>query len=144
ACINYIAAKEQISTLIATFITNTTSNPYMFLFIVNVAILLLGMFIDTSVIQSVFVPLMIPIATAMGIDLLHFGLVCVLNMMIGLCTPPFGMLLFITSGVSNTPLKGIIKEVILPMIVMLIVLAIVTYIPDVVLFLPRVFMGYGG
>jgi len=144
ACINYIAAKEQISTLIATFITNTTSNPYMFLFIVNVAILILGMFIDTSVIQSVFVPLMIPIASSMGIDLLHFGLVCVLNMMIGLCTPPFGMLLFITSGVSNTPLKGIIKEVILPMIVMLIVLAIVTYIPDVVLFLPRVFMGYAG
>ena len=144
ACINYIAAKEQISTMIATFITNTTGNPYMFLFIVNVAILLLGMFIDTSVIQSVFVPLMIPIAASMGIDLLHFGLVCVLNMMIGLCTPPFGMLLFITSGVSSTPLKGIIKEIILPMIVMLIVLAIVTYLPDVVLFLPRTFMGYGG
>ena len=144
ACINYIAAKEQISTMIATFITNTTGNPYMFLFIVNVAILVLGMFIDTSVIQSVFVPLMIPIAASMGIDLLHFGLVCVLNMMIGLCTPPFGMLLFITSGVSSTPLKGIIKEVILPMIVMLIVLAIVTYLPDVVLFLPRTFMGYGG
>jgi len=65
-------------------------------------------------------------------------------MMIGLCTPPFGMLLFITSGVSNTPLKGIIKEIILPMIVMLVVLAVVTYIPDVVLFLPRAFMGYGG
>ena len=144
ACINYIAAKEQISTMIATFITNTTGNPYVFLFIVNVAILVLGMFIDTSVIQSVFVPLMIPIAASMGIDLLHFGLVCVLNMMIGLCTPPFGMLLFITSGVSSTPLKGIIKEIILPMIVMLIVLAIVTYLPDVVLFLPRTFMGYGG
>ena len=54
------------------------------------------------------------------------------------------MLLFITSGVSSTPLKGIIKEIILPMIVMLIVLAIVTYLPDVVLFLPRTFMGYGG
>ena len=144
ACINYIAAREQISTMIATFITSTTSNPYMFLFIVNVAILILGMFIDTSVIQSVFVPLMIPIASSMGIDLLHFGLVCVLNMMIGLCTPPFGMLIFITSGVSSTPLKGIIKEVLLPMIVMLVVLAIVTYCPDVVLFLPRVFMGYGG
>ena len=144
ACINYIAAKEQISTMIATFITNTTGNPYVFLFIVNVAILVLGMFIDTSVIQSVFVPLMIPIAASMGIDLLHFGLVCVLNMMIGLCTPPFGMLMFITSGVSSTPLKGIIKEIILPMIVMLIVLAIVTYLPDVVLFLPRTFMGYGG
>lgn len=144
ACINYIAAKEQISTMIATFITNTTSNPYMFLFIVNIAILILGMFIDTSVIQSVFVPLMIPIATSMGIDLLHFGLVCILNMMIGLCTPPFGMLLFITSGVSGTSLKKIIKEVMPLLLVMLIVLALITYVPDVVLCLPRWFMGYGG
>ena len=144
ATINYIAAKEQVSTQIANLIMNMTDNPLVFLFIVNIAILILGMFIDTSVIQSVFVPLMIPIATALGVDLLHFGLVCILNMMIGLTTPPFGMLLFITSGVSGTPLKKIIKEILWPLLVMLIVLAIVTYIPDVVLFLPRVFMGYGG
>ena len=144
ATINYIAAKEQVSVAIANAITGMTSNPLVFLFIVNIAILILGMFIDTSVIQSVFVPLMIPIATSLGVDLLHFGLVCILNMMIGLTTPPFGMLLFITSGVSGTPLKKIIKEILWPLVVMLIVLAIVTYIPDVVLFLPRVFMGYGG
>ena len=144
ATINYIAAKEQVSVAIANAITGMTSNPLVFLFIVNIAILILGMFIDTSVIQSVFVPLMIPIATSLGVDLLHFGLVCILNMMIGLTTPPFGMLLFITSGVSGTPLKKIIKEILWPLLVMLIVLAIVTYIPDVVLFLPRVFMGYGG
>ena len=144
ATINYIAAKEQVSVAIANAITGMTSNPLVFLFIVNIAILILGMFIDTSVIQSVFVPLMIPIATSLGVDLLHFGLVCILNMMIGLTTPPFGMLLFITSGVSGTPLKKIIKEILWPLVVMLIVLAIVTYVPDVVLFLPRVFMGYGG
>ena len=144
ATINYIAAKEQVSVAIANAITGMTSNPLVFLLIVNIAILILGMFIDTSVIQSVFVPLMIPIATSLGVDLLHFGLVCILNMMIGLTTPPFGMLLFITSGVSGTPLKKVIKEIMWPLLVMLIVLAIVTYIPDVVLFLPRVFMGYGG
>lgn len=144
ACINYIAAREQVSTTIRDLILNTTNNPFVFLLIVNIAILVLGMFIDTSVIQSVFVPLMIPIATALGIDLLHFGLVCVFNMMVGLCTPPFGMLLFITSGISNTPLKDVIKEILLPLSAMLLVLVIITYIPDVVLFLPRVFMGYGG
>lgn len=143
SCINYIAAKEQVSNQIANLILNTTSNPYMFLFIVNIAILVLGMFIDTSVIQSVFVPLMIPIATSLGIDLLHFGLVCILNMMIGLCTPPFGMLLFITSGVSGTSLKKIIKEVLPLLLVMLVVLALITYVPDIVLCLPRWFMGYG-
>ena len=144
ACINYIAAREQVSATIANLITGMTENPYTFLLIVNVAILILGMFIDTSVIQSVFVPLMIPIATALGVDLLHFGLVCIFNMMIGLCTPPFGMLLFITSGISGTPLKDVIRETLPPLAVMLIVLAIITYVPDVVLFLPRAFMGYGG
>ena len=144
ACINYIAAREQISVTVANLILNMTDNPYMFLFIVNIAILVLGMFIDTSVIQSVFVPLMIPIAASLGIDLLHFGLICVQNMMIGLCTPPFGMLLFITSGVSGTPLKKIIREVMPLLLVMLVVLALVTYVPDIVLCLPRAFMGYGG
>lgn len=144
ACINYIAAREQVSAMIAKLITGMTTNPYTFLFIVNVAILILGMFIDTSVIQSVFVPLMIPIATALGVDLLHFGMVCIFNMMIGLCTPPFGMLLFITSGISGTPLKDVVRETIRPLLVMLAVLAVITYVPDVVLFLPRMFMGYGG
>ena len=144
ACINYIAAREQVSAMIAKLITGMTTNPYTFLFIVTVAILILGMFIDTSVIQSVFVPLMIPIATALGVDLLHFGMVCIFNMMIGLCTPPFGMLLFITSGISGTPLKDVVRETIRPLLVMLVVLAVITYVPDVVLFLPRVFMGYGG
>ena len=144
ACINYIVAIEQVSVNVATLIMGMTENKYMFLFIVNIAILILGMFIDTSVIQMVFVPLMLPIATAMGIDLLHFGLVAIFNMMIGLCTPPFGMLLFITSGISSTPLKDIIREIWWPITVMIIVLAIITYVPDVVLFLPRVFLGYAG
>ena len=143
ACINYIVAVEQVSVNAANLITGLTQNKYLFLFIVNVAILILGMFIDTSVIQMVFVPLMIPIATALGIDLLHFGLVAIFNMMIGLCTPPFGMLLFITSGVSGTPLKNIVKEIWWPLAAMIAVLAILTYVPDVVLFLPRVFLHYG-
>lgn len=142
ACINYIVAIEQISPAIANLITGLTENKYTFLFIVNVAILILGMFIDTSVIQMIFVPLLLPIAIALGVDLLHFGLVVIFNMMIGLCTPPFGMLLFITSGVSGTPLKDIVKEIWWPIVVMVAVLAIITYIPDVVLYLPRMFMGY--
>ena len=143
-CVSYIAAREQIAVRIAQFILGLTDNPYTFLLIVNIAILILGMFIDTSVIQVVFVPLMIPIATSLGIDLVHFGLVVIFNMMIGLCTPPFGMLLFITSGVSGTPLKDIVKEIWLPLVVMLVVLTVITYVPDTVLFLPRVFLGYNG
>ncbi|MCF0133544.1 MAG: TRAP transporter large permease [Blautia sp.] len=143
-CISYIVAKEKVAITVASFITGFTDNKYVFLLIVNIAILILGMFIDTSVIQVVFVPILLPIATAFGIDLVHFGLVCIFNMMIGLSTPPFGMLLFITSGISGTPLKDVIKEIIWPLLAMIVVLLIVTYFPDVVLFLPRLLMGYNG
>ncbi|MCI6868976.1 MAG: TRAP transporter large permease [Lachnospiraceae bacterium] len=142
--ISYIVAKEQVATTVATWITGLTDNKYIFLLIVNFAILILGMFIDTSVIQVVFIPILLPIAKAFGIDLVHFGLVVIFNMMIGLSTPPFGMLLFITSGISGTPLKDVIKEIWWPIITMLLVLIVITYIPDVVLFLPRMLMGYTG
>ena len=142
--LSYIVAKEQVATAVATWITGLTDNKYIFLLIVNFAILILGMFIDTSVIQVVFIPILLPIAKAFGIDLVHFGLVVIFNMMIGLSTPPFGMLLFITSGISGTPLKDVIKEIWWPIITMLLVLIVITYIPDVVLFLPRMLMGYTG
>lgn len=137
--ISYIVAKEQVASSVGTFVLGFTSSKYVFLLMVNVIILVLGMFIDTSTIQLVFVPMMLPIASALGIDLIHFGLVVTLNMMIGLSTPPFGMLLFITSGVSGTPLKIIVKEIMWPIVALLIVLAVITYIPETVLFLPRMF-----
>lgn len=142
--ISYIVAKEHVAEAVANFITGFTDNKYVFLIIVNIAILLLGMFIDTSVIQVVFVPILLPIAKAFGIDLVHFGLVVIFNMMIGLSTPPFGMLLFITSGISGTPLKEVIKEIMLPLAAMIVVLLVITYVPDVVLFLPRLLMNYAG
>lgn len=142
--ISYIVAKEQVATTVATWITGLTDNKYIFLLIVNISILILGMFIDTSVIQVVFIPILLPIAKAFGIDLVHFGLVVIFNMMIGLSTPPFGMLLFITSGISGTPLKDVIKEIWAPLVTMLLVLAVITYIPEVVLFLPKMLMGYVG
>ena len=142
--ISYIVAKEHVASTVATWITGFTDNKYIFLLIVNISILILGMFIDTSVIQVVFIPILLPIAKAFGIDLVHFGLVVIFNMMIGLSTPPFGMLLFITSGISGTPLKDVIKEIWWPVITMLLVLMVITYIPDVVLFLPRMFIGYVG
>ncbi|HYE11642.1 MAG TPA: TRAP transporter large permease [Patescibacteria group bacterium] len=135
--ISYIVAREQVATKVGDLVLGFTTNPYVFLLIVNVIILILGMFIDTSTIQLVFVPIMIPIASALGINLVHFGLVVTLNMMIGLSTPPFGMLLFITAGISGTSLKSIMKEIMWPIAAMLAVLLVITFIPDVVLFLPR-------
>ena len=137
AIISYIVAREQLAANIGNWILGFTANKYTFLFLVNVVILILGMFMDTSTIQLVFVPIMIPVASALGIDMIHFGLVVTFNMMVGLSTPPFGMLLFITSGISGTPLKGVMKEILWPLTVMLIVLVIITYFPEVTLFLPK-------
>lgn len=139
SAISFIFAKEQIGTMLGNWLLSITDNKWVFLLMVNVIILILGMFVDTSVIQLVMIPILWPVAQALGIDIIHFGLVIVFNMMVGLSTPPFGMCLFITSGISGTPLKEVIKEIWWPIIVMLIVLAIITFVPDVVLFLPRMF-----
>lgn len=135
--ISYIVAREGLASSIGSWILSITTNKYQFLLLVNLVILVLGMFIDTSTIQLVFVPIMIPVARTLGIDLIHFGLVVTFNMMVGLSTPPFGMLLFITSGLSGTPLKEVMKEIMLLLVVMLVVLVVITYLPEVVLFLPR-------
>lgn len=137
AIISYIVAREGLASSIGAWILSITSSKYQFLLLVNLVILVLGMFIDTSTIQLVFVPIMIPVARVLGIDLIHFGLVVTFNMMVGLSTPPFGMLLFITSGISGTPLKGVMREIIWPLLMMLLVLIVITYIPQVVLFLPK-------
>jgi len=139
SAISFIFAKEQIGTAIGNWLTGITSQPWIFLLLVNIVILILGMFVDTSVIQLVMIPILWPVAQQFGINIIHFGLIIVFNMMLGLSTPPFGMLLFITSGISGTPLKDVVKEIWLPIVVMLIVLIIITYCPGVILFLPKMF-----
>jgi len=137
--ISYVFAREQIAVTLGNFIISVTSNKWSFLLLTNVALLIIGLAIDTSVIQLIIVPILLPVATALGVDLIHFGVVVVFNLMIGLCTPPFGMLLFITSGVSGTPLKKVIGEIWLPVGAMIIVLFILTYIPETVIFFPKLF-----
>jgi tripartite ATP-independent transporter DctM subunit len=137
AVLSFIVSSENIPLMLANAFLNITTNKYVLLFLINILFILLGMFVNVSTIQLVFVPMMLPLVNALGINLVHFGVVIVLNMMIGLSTPPFGMLLFIVSGISGTPLRDVIKEI-LPMVaVMLIVLLLITYVPQIVLFLPN-------
>lgn len=133
----YVVAIENIPDMFASVLLDMTTNRYVLLLLINILFLVLGMFIDTSTITVVFVPMVLPLIQQLGIDLVHFGVVVVLNMMIGLSTPPFGVLLFITSGISDTPLKAVIREVIPMVFVMIGVLALITYVPDVVLWLPN-------
>ena len=92
---------------------------------------------DVMTVTLVFIPMVLPLINLLGIDLVHFGVIVVLDMMIGLSTPPPGGLLFIVSGLSTTPLYEVIKESLPMTAVMIAVLFLITYVPEFVLFLPR-------
>ncbi len=134
---SFIVAKEQIPQSVGSLLLSITENRYLLLLLINVMFLVMGMFIDTSTLMLVFIPMVLPLVKELGIDLTHFGVMIVFNMMIGLTTPPFGVLLFIVSGISGTPLQVIIKDTLPMIVVLIIVLLLLTYIPAIVLFLPN-------
>lgn len=139
SAISFIFAKEGLGVTIGNWLLTLCHSQWSFLILTNVVVLILGMFIDTSVIQLVMIPILWPVAQQLGINVVHFGLVFTFNTMLGLSTPPFGMLLFITSSTSGTPLKDVIKEIMPMIIVMLLELLLITFVPNVVLFLPKMF-----
>lgn len=135
-CFSYIINLEQVATWLKTVMLGFGGNKYVFLLITNIIFIILGCFIDVNVTQLVFVPIFIPLAKALGIDMAHFGVMLCLNMMMGLATPPFGMLLFITAGIGKCALKDLIREIAPMLIFMFAVLLLVTYVPQIVLWLP--------
>jgi tripartite ATP-independent transporter DctM subunit len=133
----WILAREQIPQIIATSFLGVTRNPVVMLLILNVLFLLVGMFMETLAIMMIFLPIVVPICQALGIDLVHFGVVFVLNLMIGLITPPFGMLLFLMSGLTKLPMAEILKELVPYIAILIVCLFIITLVPQLVLFLPN-------
>ena len=138
---NYAIASEQIPDLVAQWFTQHEFTKIEFLLLANVVFLVLGCFLDTSTMLLVLVPLLIPSAKIMGVDLVHFGVVAVINMMIGLVTPPFGMLLFVINAMTGTSLKGMIRESLPFLALLLIALLLMTLFPQIVVWLPQS-MGY--
>ncbi len=134
---SYIISWEQVSQSIAAAVLSITDNKYLFLLVVNVVFLFLGCIMDVSTIQLVFVPMILPLVKAMNIDLVHFGVIICFNMMIGLSTPPFGMLLFIVAGIGKCKIGGVIKEIIPMVLIMIALLLFLTYCPQFVMFLPN-------
>jgi len=104
--------------------------------------LVLGCFLDVSVLLLVFVPMLLPAAKLLGVDLVHFGVLVVLNMMIGLIHPPFGMLLFVTKALTGIPIGAMMREGWLFLVMLLLVAGGHDRVPQIVLWLPRT-MGYG-
>lgn len=141
--LNYVVTVENIPQSLSVLLTSWDLSPTGFLILVNVILLLLGCVLEGTTIILVILPVFIPTAQALGIDLVHFGVMCVVNIMLGLVTPPYGLLLFIMVRIANVPLWDIVKDVLPFLYTMIASLVIITFFPDVVLWLPRLF-GYQG
>ena len=140
---NYVVTIENIPVDIKLWLDGFHLNMWQFLLMVNLLLLVLGCLLDASTVLLVIVPILIPTAQALGIDMVHFGVVVVVNLMIGLITPPYGLLLFIVANITRAPFSAIVKDT-MPFIYALIAsLAIITAFPDCILWLPRL-MGYKG
>lgn len=139
--VNYAIANEGLATTLALVIERMELSPLQFMLVVNVLLLVLGCILDGSVILLVLIPLLLPTARLLGIDLTYFGVVVILNMMIGLITPPYGLVLFVLSGLSGVPLQSVFRAIV-PFILALIgLLAVLVLFPGIILFLPHLF-GY--
>ena len=141
--LNYIVASENIPNLLAGALVGLDVAPLVFLLGVNLLFLVLGCVLDATTIILVIIPLFLPTCRDLGIDLVHFGVVAVVNCMIGLITPPYGILLFVINAVTNISLREIISEIWPFLAVLIGALLVMILIPDIVLWLPRL-LGYGG
>ncbi|MTH77886.1 TRAP transporter large permease [Paracoccus aestuariivivens] len=140
---NYVVTVENIPETLRRVMTGWELSQVQFLILVNVILLILGCVLEGTAILLIIVPVFIPTAQALGIDLVHFGVVVIVNIMLGLVTPPYGLLLFIVSNISGSPLKDIIRDCLPFLGWMVLCLALITFFPGLVLWLPRL-AGYGG
>src|SRR5262245_10784295 len=134
---NYAVANENVPQLLRNTLVAWNLVPIAFLLSVNLLLFLLAIVIDEITILLVIVPLLVPVAEALHIDLVHFGVVIMLNMMVGLALPPHGLLLFVISNLTGPSLGAIFREVPVFIVTMIAVLLIVTFVPEIVLWLPR-------
>ncbi|MFO1324188.1 MAG: TRAP transporter large permease [Burkholderiales bacterium] len=140
---NFVITSENIPKTLSALLKAYELSPLVFLLMVNVLLLILGCFLEGTTIILVILPVLLPTAQALGIDMVHFGVMCVVNIMMGLVTPPFGLLLFMMTKIANVPLRDMVREVMPFLYVMIGALAVLTLVPGTVLLLPRL-MGYTG
>jgi C4-dicarboxylate transporter DctM subunit len=140
---NYAVANENVPQLLRDALIAWHLPPIAFLLCVNLLLLLLAVAIDEITILLVIVPLLVPVAAGLGIDLVHFGIVVMLNMMVGLALPPHGLLLFVISGLTGTSVGAIFREVPPFILTGVAVLLIATFAPGLVLWLPQL-LGMSG
>lgn len=137
----HVLTTERIPQLIAETIINWGLEPWTFLIVVNILLLIAGNFMEPSAILLIMAPILFPIAMELGIDPIHLGIIMVVNMEIGMITPPVGLNLFVTAGVTGMPLTAVIRAALPWLMILLVFLMIITYIPVISTFLPNLFFG---
>lgn len=135
----WLLAYLKIPTMLASFIGNISDNAIVILLMLNIALLFLGTFMDMAPLIVVTTPIFLPVATLIGVDPVHFGIIMILNLGIGLCTPPVGSVLFVSCAVGKIPIGRAMKTIWPFYFASLFVLALVTYIPALTLWLPSLF-----
>jgi C4-dicarboxylate transporter DctM subunit len=141
--LNYVITSENVPNTVRGILAGWEMSPWQFLLVVNLILLVLGCLMEGSTILLVVVPVLVPTAQALGIDMVHFGVVVVVNIMIGLVTPPYGLLLFICAKLSDQPLTAVVRDTLPFLVAMIAALLLITYVPELVLWLPRQ-LGYQG
>ena len=139
----WIVAREQLPQMLADFFLTISDNPLVLLLLINLLLLFLGTFIESLALLLLLVPFLVPVAVSVGIDPVHFGVMAILNLMIGILTPPMGMALYVVSRVGDIPFHVLTRGVIPLLIPLFIVLALVAVFPQFTLILPQIFLGYG-
>src|SRR5262245_21655872 len=134
---SFVLTTEQVPQLASQWITALGLPPWGFLIVVNLLLLIAGSFMEATSVVLIFAPILFPIARALGIDPIHLGIIMTVNMEIGMITPPVGLNLFVTSGISQLPVTKVIRAAVPWLVVLLAALIIVTYVPWVSLVLPR-------
>ena len=136
-----ILALEGVPQQLASVLLSISENPLIVLLIVNIALLIFGMVMDTTAILLVAVPVLVPVMTALGVDPVHFGIIMVINLLIGTLTPPFGILLFVMSEVAKVEYKPLLRQIAPFYIPLFLFLIVITYLPALTLSLPNYIFG---
>ncbi len=137
--LSWIMAYENIPQNVSAGLLSLTSNPFMILLIINLLLLFVGIFMDMTPAVLIFTPIFLPIVTSIGVDPIQFGIILVLNLSVGLCTPPVGSVLFIGCGVAGLRIEKVVRPLLPMFVAMVLVLLLVTYFPEISLWLPAKF-----
>jgi tripartite ATP-independent transporter DctM subunit len=141
APLSYIITVSGLGDVIAQGFLTITNNQYVFLGLLLIMFFILGMFVDGACVTFVILPMILPVVNKFGINLVHFGVIYVINSMVGMLTPPYGMLCFIAAGVAKAKLKGVFREAFPMALCLIVILLLITYVPQIVLFIPTMVGG---